>query len=484
MEKSSFFNAVRLDNGAWDRVYKAEDFADFFQSIMSNGVFYNPANSLQIISNNNMTVTLKKGKAYINGYFYHNTEDLILNIDPADSVLNRIDRVVLRLDFLKREIKAYVKKGSFASSPAVPTLQRDTDIYELGIADIKINKGTVKISATDITDTRANPELCGIVSTFLQDDIQTNIKDVNKKLDGKLDKTAYTAQDVLNKVKTVDGTGSGLDADLLDGLHASAFKRQGLPGDVKKIVWFKSLNLYSDERQDFTIHNDKLLHVRTHKPESVTYYYYGDVRADEGNGGGSVTNMTQSITPGSYERSLCIRGPSSFTSCLAYDTGNYSNGPGAIITPINLISKIKLRRFYCHMRTSDVDYGYVDVIGFDNNKQNTLWIKGRKNNKSILAEFDIPDYYGDDDKFYPTKTYQLDRDYGGWRIAITNNYFYCYDDIIRNLYIYNKINSSLKQIIDLRHLPVFGRIFYDHHTNELYGYVSKDESYFFYNIIV
>lgn len=33
-------------------------------------------------------------------------------------------------------------------------------------------------------------------------------------------KTSYTAADVLNKLKTVDGSGSGLDADTLDGIHA------------------------------------------------------------------------------------------------------------------------------------------------------------------------------------------------------------------------------------------------------------------------
>lgn len=37
--------------------------------------------------------------------------------------------------------------------------------------------------------------------------------------------SAYTASDVLTKIKTVDGTGSGLDADLLDGLDSTAFAR-------------------------------------------------------------------------------------------------------------------------------------------------------------------------------------------------------------------------------------------------------------------
>lgn len=39
----------------------------------------------------------------------------------------------------------------------------------------------------------------------------------------KLDSSAYTATDVLSKVKTVDGVGSGLDADLLDGKQGNQY---------------------------------------------------------------------------------------------------------------------------------------------------------------------------------------------------------------------------------------------------------------------
>ena len=41
----------------------------------------------------------------------------------------------------------------------------------------------------------------------------------------KLPSASYTAADVLTKVKTVDGSGSGLDADTLDGIQASSFLR-------------------------------------------------------------------------------------------------------------------------------------------------------------------------------------------------------------------------------------------------------------------
>ena len=47
--------------------------------------------------------------------------------------------------------------------------------------------------------------------------------EVDNALAAKLDSSAYTAEDVLTKIKTVDGSTSGLDADTLDGSHATAF---------------------------------------------------------------------------------------------------------------------------------------------------------------------------------------------------------------------------------------------------------------------
>lgn len=48
---------------------------------------------------------------------------------------------------------------------------------------------------------------------------------VTNSIATKLPSSSYTAADVLTKIKTVDGTGSGLDADLLDGLNSSQFMR-------------------------------------------------------------------------------------------------------------------------------------------------------------------------------------------------------------------------------------------------------------------
>jgi hypothetical protein len=52
------------------------------------------------------------------------------------------------------------------------------------------------------------------------------------QLDLKLDAVNYNATDILTKIKTVDGSVSGLDADLLDGLEASQFIRSDTADNI------------------------------------------------------------------------------------------------------------------------------------------------------------------------------------------------------------------------------------------------------------
>lgn len=158
MEKSSFFNSV-----SGDRRYKAEEWAEYFASFITNGVFPVPSTGLQVLANNSMIITVKTGKAWINGYFYFNTADLSVVLDTADGVLKRIDRVVARWDLQERKVSIKVKKGGYSASPAAPVLQRDADAYELALADVYVGAGVVAIAQAHITDQRLNNSLCGLV---------------------------------------------------------------------------------------------------------------------------------------------------------------------------------------------------------------------------------------------------------------------------------------------------------------------------------
>lgn len=181
MEKSGFFNA-NLVNEEYDRVYLAEDFASYFESFISNGVFAKYSNQLQVIAESDpaMSVQVSTGRGWINGYFYENTDLFHLAVELADGVLNRIDSVVLQLDFQSRAINLKIKKGTPASSPVVPTLIRNQDYYELQLATIAVNAGAINVTQAQITDTRLNTEVCGwVTGTVTQIDTTTLFEQFN-----------------------------------------------------------------------------------------------------------------------------------------------------------------------------------------------------------------------------------------------------------------------------------------------------------------
>lgn len=173
MERCGFFDA-NLVGDEYDRVYLASQFAAYFASFVGNGVYAGKSNKLQVVSADaqGMVIKVLSGQGWINGYWYENTDNMNLSIDPADGVLSRIDIVVLRLDYFQREIRLLVKKGTPALSPTKPELERSADGYELQLAKVDVSKGITKITQSLITDTRLDKSVCGWVTGVI-DQIDT-----------------------------------------------------------------------------------------------------------------------------------------------------------------------------------------------------------------------------------------------------------------------------------------------------------------------
>lgn len=151
-----------------DRRYKAEEFRQYFALLICNGIFYKSADALKVVQGEGMTVQLNTGAAWADGCGYINTTPVPFTLDTADGALNRIDRIVLRCDYKERKYYAAVKKGTYSAKPIAPSIQRDADVYEQAVADIYVGKGTISITQANITDTRLNTELCGIVTGTVQ----------------------------------------------------------------------------------------------------------------------------------------------------------------------------------------------------------------------------------------------------------------------------------------------------------------------------
>lgn len=165
MEKSFPFDSEEID-GNYDREYVADDFARYFRAFISSGTFMKESTNLQVVANGDMTVTLKPGAMIIDGYRYDVESDIIIQLDPADGVNNRIDRISATWSKEDRDIHYTLQKGEFSYNPSPPVCRRTADYKDYVLADIYIEAGAISIRQKDITDQRLNSQVCGIATAF------------------------------------------------------------------------------------------------------------------------------------------------------------------------------------------------------------------------------------------------------------------------------------------------------------------------------
>jgi len=161
-ERSGFFNAEKLANGSFDRLYLADSFAKYFASFISNGVFGGIMGALQVVPNGTFGIAVQNGQGYINGYWYENDSNYPIPLSPANTSA-RIDSVVLRLDLTSRSISLALLTGIPASSPTPVPLTRNNTVWELRMCNIDVPANATSITGVDIIDTRFDNSQCGLV---------------------------------------------------------------------------------------------------------------------------------------------------------------------------------------------------------------------------------------------------------------------------------------------------------------------------------
>lgn len=175
-EQYRFFDSV---DGEDERYYTADEFAEYFRQLITSGIFNGGENLRVRTDGTDMTVNINEGYAWLEGYLYKiDTEPLSLTLDSADPGMNRIDRIVIRLDksLEKRYVKTFILKGTAAESPIPPPITRDENIYEISLAQIKVIAGKSFIGEAEITDERFDEEVCGIVNSLIKVDTKHLVK--------------------------------------------------------------------------------------------------------------------------------------------------------------------------------------------------------------------------------------------------------------------------------------------------------------------
>ena len=189
--------------------FDAADVAAYLAGLTS-GVF-SGAEDFPVTAAGGLKVTVGAGRGWVHpsrftGYSITKREADTLTMPLADPSLPRIDRIVMRYDAGARAASLQVLQGTASSAPTAPAISRTELIYDLCLAEITRPAGSTSISTGQITDTRLDEALCGIVRDGVTgiptDELLAAAKERINALEEKATSSAAAAKDSAEAAKS------------------------------------------------------------------------------------------------------------------------------------------------------------------------------------------------------------------------------------------------------------------------------------------
>ena len=147
--------------------YDADDASGYLSTRLS-GV-YSAEEDFSVTAQGGLSVQVSAGQAWVRPARFKGRSIIMeqpttVVLTEADPVRSRIDRVVLRYDAAAKKTRLQVLEGvPDSAGPAAPTITRTELIYDLCLAEIKRPAGSTAVTVADITDTRADETVCGVM---------------------------------------------------------------------------------------------------------------------------------------------------------------------------------------------------------------------------------------------------------------------------------------------------------------------------------
>lgn len=158
-----FFNSI-----SGDRKYNADQMSNYFEGLVSNGVYNGVGNSMVVQASTGMGITVGSGRAIIGNKWVKNDSAYNLTITGSHPTLNRYSAVVIKLDKANRLIELTTIDGTPASTPTEPVISDTQTTMYLVLAYVYVAAGATSISQVNITDTRTDSSVCGWVTGLIE----------------------------------------------------------------------------------------------------------------------------------------------------------------------------------------------------------------------------------------------------------------------------------------------------------------------------
>ena len=147
--------------------YDADDASGFLSTRLS-GV-YSAEEDFAVTAQGGLSVQVSAGQAWVRPARFKGRSIIMeqpttVVLTEADPVRSRIDRIVLRYDAAAKKTSLQVLDGTpDSAAPAAPEISRTELVYDLCLAEIRRPAGSTSVTAADITDTRADETVCGVM---------------------------------------------------------------------------------------------------------------------------------------------------------------------------------------------------------------------------------------------------------------------------------------------------------------------------------
>lgn len=156
-----------FDSIGGDREYSAAQMSEYFDGLVSDGVYENVGGAMQVTAGTGMNVLVQSGRALIDCRWIKNTAAVTLPITAAHVTLNRYTAVFVRLDYSARTISIIAVDGTPAQTPTRPEPTNTDQVRDLCLAYIYVPAGATQIAQANIYDQRGTA-LCSWVTGLIK----------------------------------------------------------------------------------------------------------------------------------------------------------------------------------------------------------------------------------------------------------------------------------------------------------------------------
>lgn len=126
-----------------------------------------------------LQVKVPTGQVWINGHWGAVTSTKTIPLVAANATNPRKDLIVARADFVNNRVELDALTGTPAGSPTLPTVTRNTSIYEVPLAEIAVAAAASTISSGNVTDRRV---FDAAVARYRKSTTQSITNDTNTKV--------------------------------------------------------------------------------------------------------------------------------------------------------------------------------------------------------------------------------------------------------------------------------------------------------------